>query len=119
MKPRSITLLKFTIWVGTAAFGVTDAAGGQAQPAAQLKSAFEVASIRPGETEPRGSSGIHTKNGRLDALNVTLKRCIMGAYGLGPHQIIGGPDWIHSERFQISAKADDATAGDHDLMAFL
>lgn len=62
------------------------------------------------------TSGIKTGHGLLDAHNVTLKRCIMGAYGVGPHQISGGPDWLGSDRFQISAKADQPIDDDATLM---
>ena len=79
---------------------------------------FEVASIKPTNADP-GSSGIKTGRGRLDANNVTLKRCIMGAYGVGPHQIAGGPDWLDSDRFEITAKADQPVNEDAVLMAML
>jgi uncharacterized protein (TIGR03435 family) len=65
------------------------------------------------------SSGIKTNHGRLTATNVTLKRCIMGAYGLGPNQIAGGPDWLDSDRFDIEAKSDRPEDGDGELMARL
>ncbi len=50
---------------------------------------FEAASIKPSNANP-GSSGIDTENGLLRAYNVTLKRCIVGAYGIPEAQIIGG-----------------------------
>jgi len=70
---------------------------------------FEVASIKPSKAEA-GSSGFDTDGGRLAGQNVTLKRCIMGAYGVGPNQIVGGPDWLESDRFEIIAKADGSPA---------
>jgi uncharacterized protein (TIGR03435 family) len=80
---------------------------------------FEVASVRPSAADPNSPSGIKTGHGRLDAVNVTLKRCIMGAYGVGPHQIIGGPDWLESGRFAIAAKAEQPIDDDAALMAML
>lgn len=80
---------------------------------------FEVASIKPSGSDTHSSSGIKTGHGRLDANNVTLKRCIIGAYGVGPHQIAGGPDWINSDRFQISAKAERPTEDDALMMTML
>jgi uncharacterized protein (TIGR03435 family) len=79
---------------------------------------FEVASVKPSNADPGSSSGIRTGHGRLDGYNVTLKRCIMGAYGVGPHQISGGPPWLESDRFEILAKADQPI-GDEELMAML
>ncbi len=69
---------------------------------------FEVASIKPSSADPSSPSGMQTGNGRLHASNVTLKRCIVGAFGVGPHQISGGPSWLDSDRFEILAKADQA-----------
>jgi uncharacterized protein (TIGR03435 family) len=80
---------------------------------------FEVASVKPSKADPGSSSGIKTGRGRLDARNVTLKRCIMGAYGVGPHQIFGGPDWLESDRFEILAKAEQPIDDDAALMAML
>ena len=78
---------------------------------------FEVASIRSSNADAR-SSGVDTGHGRLNATNVTLKRCIMGAYAVGPTQIVGGPGWLESDRFDIAAKAEEPV-GDRILMAML
>jgi uncharacterized protein (TIGR03435 family) len=77
---------------------------------------FEVASIKPSSAATGSTSGIKTGHGRLDAHNVTLKRCIIGAYGVGPHQISGGPAWFGSEHF---AKADQPIDDDASLMLML
>ena len=71
------------------------------------KPQFEVVSIKPSKADAGSPSGIDSRNGRIDARNVTLKRCIMGAYGVGPNQIIGGPDWLDTDRFEIIAKAEE------------
>lgn len=81
---------------------------------------FEVASVKPSSADPRsGDSGVATGHGRVTARNVTLKRCIIGAYGLGPNLILGGPDWLDSDRFEIVAKSERAEDGDKELMAML
>src|ERR1700730_13168768 len=80
---------------------------------------FEVASIKPVSADRLdGNSGGHTSRGRLRMTNVTLKRCIMGAYGIGPNQISGGPDWLESDHYEIVAKAEEPV-GDDILMAML
>jgi uncharacterized protein (TIGR03435 family) len=86
------------------------------QPVAAQR--FEVASVKPSNTDPRSPSGINAGHGRLNAGNVTVKRCIMGAYGVGPSRIFGGPDWLDSTRFDIIAKAE-APVGEHILMTML
>lgn len=85
----------------------------------QSAARFEVASVKPSNADPNSISGIKTGHGRLDGQNVTLKRCIIGAYGVGPYQISGGPDWLGSDRFEISAKADQPTDDDPALMVLL
>jgi len=80
---------------------------------------FEVASIKPTNSASNSfSSGLATSNGRLTATNVTLKRCIMGAYAVGPNQIFGGPDWLDTDRFDIAAKADQPV-GDRIQMTMM
>ena len=80
---------------------------------------FEVASIKPSQAAAESTSGIYSGHGRLDAQNVTLLRCIMGAYGVGPREVSGGPDWIHSDRFDILANADPPMNDDAALMVML
>jgi uncharacterized protein (TIGR03435 family) len=87
----------------------------QAQPSDTPR--FEVASIKPSNADPR-SGGVSSRSGLLRSVNVTLKRSIMGAYAIGPNQIAGGPDWLDTERFDITAKAGQPL-GDHDLMVML
>jgi uncharacterized protein (TIGR03435 family) len=79
---------------------------------------FEVASIKPSNAGPE-YSGIKTGHSRLTATNVTLKRCIMGAYTVGPNQIFGGPDWLDSDRFNIEAKTELPTNDDKVFDAML
>lgn len=84
-------------------------------PASDTKAPhFEVAAIRP-SSPSGGSSGFSTGHGLLHGENVTLKRCIIGAYGVGPQQVVGGPDWMDTERWDIRAKADNSNVGDHEL----
>lgn len=80
---------------------------------------FEVASIKPVVVGDSYTSGITTGHGKLDAENVTLKRCIIGAYGVGPSQVIGGPDWLDSDRFLIHARAGQPIDSDAELMRML
>lgn len=59
-----------------------------------------------------------TKNGRILAENVTLKRCIVSAYDVTSTQVLGGPSWIDQDRYYIQANAS-GPAGDAELMAML
>src|SRR5215475_13720913 len=81
---------------------------------------FDAASIKPSEATDGSSSGIATKeNGFMRAENVTLRRCISGAYGVPEAQIlVGGLAWIGETRFNITAKADHP-ANDAEQMIML
>jgi uncharacterized protein (TIGR03435 family) len=76
---------------------------GQAVP----KQAFEVASIKPADPDARGSSS--NNDGRLLTIkNWTLKRLVQRAFGVQDYQVTGGPNWLDTYRFNISAKVDEA-----------
>jgi uncharacterized protein (TIGR03435 family) len=87
---------------------------GQAAPAP----AFEAASIKPSQDPPGSGSGITTTRGRISARNVTLKRCVRGAYGVEEPHILGGPKWLDEARYNIEARAA-GPAGDRELMTML
>lgn len=78
---------------------------------------FEVASVKPSQAPP-GNSDVHEDRGRLSMRNVTLKRCIRGAYNIPETLVFGGPKWVDDERYDIQAKAA-SPAGDHDMMIML
>lgn len=79
---------------------------------------IEVASVKTSLADPR-NSGVTTGHGRIHAENVTLKRCIMGAWSIGPNQVVGGPDWLNTERFEIEARADQPVDDDAVLSLLL
>src|ERR1700734_1211654 len=75
---------------------------------AQDPPSFEVASVK--ENKP-GGRGSYTRStpGRFAAHNATLRNIIMSAYEITQNpQLIGGPKWIDSARFEIEAKAQGA-----------
>jgi uncharacterized protein (TIGR03435 family) len=43
--------------------------------------------------------------GRLTMINMPVRQLIVRAYGVQPYQVLGGPSWITSDRFDITAKA--------------
>src|SRR5690242_11705398 len=69
---------------------------------------FEVASIRPGSTEFGRME--FPANGRLSVSGFTLKALIQQAYAVQSFQIIGGPGWISSDRFDIEARPESGLA---------
>ena len=65
---------------------------------------FEAASIHPNPTGREGSVLDFEDTGLLRANNVSLKMLIRSAYSLQDDQIIGGPKWLDSDRYDIEAK---------------
>ena len=76
--------------------------------AAGPQPSFEVASIRPSRPDSRNLDWDDSP-GRVTISGYNLRQLIRVAYGLKSNaQVLGGPKWIGSERFDIVAKADDA-----------
>jgi uncharacterized protein (TIGR03435 family) len=75
--------------------------------------AFEVATIKPTGPSPDGHTHINYPPGdRFSASNITLLALMQWAYGMPEKQILDGPSWLGSARFDISAKADGGDQGD-------
>ena len=70
---------------------------------------FEVASVRPSPEGARGTRFVWQPD-RLAATWVSLRTLIMSAYPGEAlrDRIEGGPDWLHTARFDISAVIDPA-----------
>jgi bla regulator protein blaR1 len=80
-------------------------ASGAPSPAAAERPSFEVASVKPNTSGDRAVRIIMQPGGRLDATNATLRMLVRNAYRVQDFQIVGGPDWMNSDRFDIVAKA--------------
>jgi len=86
----------------------------QTAPAGPAAQSFEVASVKSSNPNPTGPLGgtpmVLPALGRLTAQNVTLRMLVMTAYNRQPFQIVGGPSWQNSNKFDITAKAEDGSA---------
>ena len=84
-------------------------AGARGQSASQMAKdahpTFEVATIKLSDPESR-RQGIGYHGHALDAHGQTLKSLMMFAYGVHGKQIVDGPDWVSSDRYDISGVAD-------------
>lgn len=83
----------------------------QAQPP-DVRPEFEVASVKPNLS---GSANFLMRppvDGRFTATNVTLKLLIALAYKVRQLEIVGGPAWIDSARYDVNAKAASGNAND-------
>src|ERR1700755_378585 len=62
-------------------------------------------------TGSQGPSGGVLRGGRYDLRNATMVDMIAMAYSINnPEMIIGGPNWLERDRFDIAAKAPDGTS---------
>jgi uncharacterized protein (TIGR03435 family) len=79
---------------------------------------FEVATVRlTSEAEQAsGSAGVTTGKGRYSGKNLTLKEYLIRSYGVSPNQIVGGPDWLGTARWDIQAKAEQPIDDDDAIM---
>jgi len=69
--------------------------------------AFEVASVKPNKTgDGRVMVGM-APGGRFTATNVPVRLLLRQAYDVQDFQIVGAPDWLNTDRFDISAKAPE------------
>jgi len=75
-----------------------------AEPAAPMF--FEAASIKPNKSGDFGQTIRRAPGGRLAATNMPLRVLITFAYQLQQAQLVGGPNWISSDRFDIVAKIE-------------
>ena len=73
---------------------------------------FEVASVKPNKSGDFRRGIGPEPGGRFGAINATLRDLVALAYGVSNADtdmlVIGGPDWIARERFDIAAKAAQA-----------
>jgi uncharacterized protein (TIGR03435 family) len=71
---------------------------------------FEVASVKP-NTSGDGPTRIALQpGGRITAENMSVRNLVRFAFQVQDFQLVGGPDWLEKERFDILAKAE------HDIV---
>jgi uncharacterized protein (TIGR03435 family) len=80
------------------------------------KPQFEVATVRPNNSGESNASIRIQPGGRLTATNQTLRNLIRNAFNLQPYQMVGGPDWIESDRYDIVAKVADTDLDDKGMI---
>jgi uncharacterized protein (TIGR03435 family) len=84
-----------------------------AQPKSRLE--FEVASVKqlPADADPTMPAGVHIDGAQIHIGRLAMKEFLRMAYQVKFYQI-AGPDWIASQRYDISAKIPDGVTPDAD-----
>ncbi|MBI2686544.1 MAG: TIGR03435 family protein [Acidobacteria bacterium] len=75
---------------------------------AQGQLSFDTASIRPSEPGQQNSRFNIVPGGGLNVSNVPVRNMIEIAYGVRSSQVMGGPSWLESSRYDIIARMDKA-----------
>src|SRR5688572_8095902 len=70
---------------------------------------FDVASIKPNHSGSESSALNIQPGGRWTAVNIPVRTLILRAYRIQPSQLIGAPDWVSTERFDVVATAPAGT----------
>jgi uncharacterized protein (TIGR03435 family) len=73
--------------------------------AADADPAFEVATIKPSKPDQQGK-GFLVRGRTFSTINTNLSDLITFAYGLHARQIVGGPTWLETEKYDIEAQPD-------------
>ncbi len=76
-----------------------------ASAASALAQKFEVASIKPSTPAEQGVL-YHYPGARLRTTGMTVRYLIEYAYSITDRQLLGGPDWLDTARFDIDAKPE-------------
>jgi hypothetical protein len=89
--------------------GITTVVMPMASQSPAQKPSFEVASVKPSTSGKNRVAIIEQPGGRFVATNVSLTMLMDTAYRVRAFQILGGPNWIGTDRWNIEAKADEGS----------
>jgi len=73
---------------------------------------FLVATIRPSDPDSTGGWGFPTEGHHISCVNATVATIMSVAYGVHIKQIVGGPEWLSKDRYDINGIPDVAGVPD-------
>ena len=73
--------------------------------AADADPSFEVATIKPSKPDQPGKAFL-VRGAEFTTINTTLADLVSFAYQVHAKQVVGGPAWMDSQKFDITAKPD-------------
>jgi uncharacterized protein (TIGR03435 family) len=75
-------------------------------PAQEKDATFEVASVKPNKSGDTNGMLRMLPGGRVSASNMPVRPIITFAYQLAQYQLIGGPGWLTTDRYDLIAKLE-------------
>jgi hypothetical protein len=75
-----------------------------------------VASVKPNTSGSTSSGSSSNGNGHFRGTNLTAKSLILQGYRVQDFQVVGGPDWLNTERFDVEARAADGSMPIYSLV---
>jgi uncharacterized protein (TIGR03435 family) len=122
-------LAQFLVAVAPIVYVSVHATQGRAQSEDDHASAnaaqYKTISVKPTKSDIDANRITKTSPDEVTVSNETTQEVIRGAYDVREDQIVGAPDWLNSQRYDIEAKVDTPAAGqgepggDHILQAVL
>lgn len=107
--PTPLNLVRAT---PSTAWAIPDPPAPPKQMAANVDPNFDVSTIKPSDPNARGQSIQVGRGGgnMFTTTNTTVADLVIFAYGLHARQVTGGPAWFDSERYDVTAKPEQAGA---------
>lgn len=68
---------------------------------------FEITAVRENRSGSERDSGVNINGTKISATNLSLRIMMQQAYGVLDFQIIGGPNWLSTARFDLQADTGD------------
>src|ERR1051325_8029164 len=68
---------------------------------------FEVASVKANKSGDTNGNLRGLPGGRVTAVNMPVRPIITFAYQLAGYQLVGGPGWLTTDRYDLVAKMED------------
>ena len=75
-------------------------------PAQEKDTSFEVASVKSNKSGDSNGNLRLQPGGRVNAVNMPVRPIITFAYQLAQYQLIGGPGWLATDRYDLVAKME-------------
>jgi bla regulator protein blaR1 len=101
---RNVLMAPGMIVVVAAAIASAPRSSAQSAPDPSVPIYFEAASVKPNRNSDPGGSVRRQPGGRFNAVNMPVRALAIFAYQIQAFQLVGGPAWAGTDRFDIVAK---------------